>query len=81
MDRPKGSKNKLKNECCTTLSHCSTEKIAFKDTTNAEKENQKVLALINGNESETESEYESDWVDIVYDKKYDPSEKKMDQDK
>jgi len=80
MARPKGSRNKPKNDCCTTLSHCLTEEIACQDATHAEKENQKVLALINGNESETESEYESDLDDSVYDKTYDPSEKQMDQD-
>ena len=38
-------------------------------------------ALINGNESETEQEYESDLDDSVFDKTYDPTEKQMDQDK
>ena len=81
MDRPKGSKNKKKNECFTKLSHFLTEEIAFQDATHARKENQKVLALINGNESETEQEYESDLDDSVFDKTYDPTEKQMDQDK
>ena len=60
MDRPKGSKNKSKNEYCTTPFHFLTEEIACQDATHAEKENQRVLALINGNESETESKYESE---------------------
>ena len=62
------------------MSYYLTEEIACQDATPAEKENQKVLALINRNESETESDNDSDFDDSVYDKTYDPSEKQMDQD-
>jgi len=46
-------------------------KKACQDATHTKKKNQKVLALINRNESETESDLD----DSDYNKTYDPSEK------
>ena len=70
MGRPKGSKNK--NRCCTTLSHCLKEAVATQDAEHLDSQNANVLAVIDGNGTESESEYESDFDDSVVDKHYEP---------
>jgi hypothetical protein len=46
MGRPLGSNNKQK--CCTTLLHCLITQVEAQDEEHLERENQNVLAIING---------------------------------
>ncbi len=56
MGRPAGSKNKPKG--CTTISHCLKSQVRAQDEDHLEREYHNVLSIINGNEEESESEYE-----------------------
>jgi hypothetical protein len=68
MDRPLGSKNKQK--CCTALSHCLNTRVEAQDEEHLERENQNVLAVINGVDAESDSENESEYDDSVLDKDF-----------
>ena len=69
MGRPVGSKNKPKGGC-TTLSHCLETELQAQDQEHLERENHKVLTVINGDEEDSEYEYESEYDDSVVDKYY-----------
>ncbi len=64
MGRPAGSKNKPKG--CTTISHCLESQVRAQDEDHLERENHNLLSIINGNEEESESEYESEYDDSVF---------------
>jgi hypothetical protein len=68
MGRPLESKNKQK--CCTNFSHCLTTQVEAQDEEHLERENQNVLAVINGVDAESDSENESAYDDSVLDKDF-----------
>ena len=69
MGRPVGSKNKPKGGC-TKLSHCLETELQAQDQEHLERENHKSFTVINGDEEDSESEYESEYDDSVVDKDY-----------
>ena len=63
-------KSKNKRKCSTTLSHCLTAQVEAQDEEHLDRENDNVLAVINGTDAESDSENESEYDDSVLDKNY-----------